>query len=230
MASMTDKTLSPANASSLGESPLADSVLEETFNRYRARGRGWVGPEQRPRDHRAFGQNTQAQTSPGLGENRRATRVPLRGFDWALMARLESQDGLGRPDAGTQYGGVDNAGPSERDPRLLGSVLNSELKRRHWERPLQVGAVVSNWSGIVGELVANNCPVESFENGRLVVRATSSAWAQQLRLLLPEVMGRITEVVGAGVVETVVVQGPRAPSWKHGIRNSPGRGPRDTYG
>nr|NLD40552.1 DUF721 domain-containing protein [Actinomycetales bacterium] len=27
-----------------------------------------------------------------------------------------------------------------------------------------------------------------------------------------------------------VVLGPKAPSWKHGIRSVPGRGPRDTYG
>ena len=31
-------------------------------------------------------------------------------------------------------------------------------------------------------------------------------------------------------VSDIVVKAPGAPSWKHGSRSVPGRGPRDTYG
>jgi predicted nucleic acid-binding Zn ribbon protein len=34
---------------------------------------------------------------------------------------------------------------------------------------------------------------------------------------------------GAGIVD-ITVKAPGAPSWKHGPRSVPGRGPRDTYG
>ena len=35
---------------------------------------------------------------------------------------------------------------------------------------------------------------------------------------------------GADVISEIQVLGPTAPSWKHGLRSTPGRGPRDTYG
>jgi predicted nucleic acid-binding Zn ribbon protein len=65
----------------------------------------------------------------------------------------------------------------------------------------------------------------------LTVRADSTAWATQLRLLLPQVQRRLDEEVGEGVVTKVVVLAPTAPSWRRGPRSAPGGvGPRDTYG
>ena len=122
------------------------------------------------------------------------------------------------------------ARPSWWDPQPLGDVLEVETKRRGWQRSLTVGEVTGNWENIVGPQVAENCPIESFEGGTLVARATSTAWAQQLQLLLPLIHKRIDEMVGPGVVEKVLVYPPAAPSWKKGRRAVQGRGPRDTYG
>jgi len=63
-----------------------------------------------------------------------------------------------------------------------------------------------------------------------VVRASSTAWATQVRLLQGSLRARIGEVVGADVVREITVLGPAGPSWKHGLRSVRGRGPRDTYG
>jgi predicted nucleic acid-binding Zn ribbon protein len=41
---------------------------------------------------------------------------------------------------------------------------------------------------------------------------------------------RIADEIGPEIVKIVEVLGPRAPSWKHGVRSVKGRGPRDTYG
>ena len=38
------------------------------------------------------------------------------------------------------------------------------------------------------------------------------------------------EGLGGVKVNWVKVAGPSAPSWRHGNRHVPGRGPRDTYG
>jgi predicted nucleic acid-binding Zn ribbon protein len=71
----------------------------------------------------------------------------------------------------------------------------------------------------------------SFEDGVLTVRAESTAWATQVRLLVPTLLRRLAEEVGEGTVGKVVVHGPTAPSWRRGIRVAPGsQGPRDTYG
>ncbi len=90
---------------------------------------------------------------------------------------------------------------------------------------------MGRWPRLVGpEIAAHSEPV-SFELGRLVVRADSTAWATQLRLLLSSILGRIESDVGEGVVTEIRVVGPGAPTWSRGPRRvSDGRGPRDTYG
>ena len=62
------------------------------------------------------------------------------------------------------------------------------------------------------------------------MRADSTAWATQVRLLAPTLLRRLAEELGEGVVERVAVGGPVGPSWRKGLRRVPGRGPRDTYG
>ncbi len=157
----------------------------------------------------------------------------------ASGARELPRQALGRKGGGKEAGwssppGVartkTGARPSWWDPQPLADVLVAETKRRGWQRSLTVGEVTGNWEKIVGPQVAANCPIESFEEGTLVARATSTAWAQQLRLLLPLIHKRIDEMVGAGVVEKVLVYPPAGPSWKKGRRTVQGRGPRDTYG
>lgn len=122
-------------------------------------------------------------------------------------------------------------GPSRRDPQTLGGLTSRVLAEHGWTRPVAVAGVVSRWPEIVGPAVADHCVVESFTDGDLVVRADSTAWATQLRLLLPQIERRLTEEVGEGAVTTIDVRGPGGPTWKHGRwKVHGGRGPRDTYG
>ncbi|MCW1087774.1 DciA family protein, partial [Streptococcus anginosus] len=79
---------------------------------------------------------------------------------------------------------------------------------------IQIASVSNRWPEIVGPNIAEHTHIESFEGKKIVVRCTSTAWAKQLQLLLPRILRRISEVVGSGVVEQVVVLGPVAPSWK----------------
>ena len=72
--------------------------------------------------------------------------------------------------------------------------------------------------------------VVAFEGTVLTVRAVSTVWATQMRLLGSTVLRRIEDEVGAGVVTEIVVRGPGGPSWRKGPLPAGGRGPRDTYG
>ena len=85
-------------------------------------------------------------------------------------------------------------------------------------------------SGVRTDDLAAHVVPESFDDGRLLLRAESTAWATQVRLLLPQLRRTIDRAVGAGVVADISVVGPQAPSWKAGPRRVAGRGPRDTYG
>ncbi|NDB18066.1 MAG: DUF721 domain-containing protein [Actinobacteria bacterium] len=65
---------------------------------------------------------------------------------------------------------------------------------------------------------------------QIVLRADSTAWATQMRLLLPALRERIAGELGQGLGLAIRVLAPAAPSWRHGNRHVAGRGPRDTYG
>lgn len=122
------------------------------------------------------------------------------------------------------------SGPDARDPMLLGEQLGRLMDDRGWDVDLAAGSVMGRWAHIVGDEVAAHANPVSFEAGVLTVRAESTAWATQLRLLASVLLGRIEAEVGAGTVTELKVVGPSAPSWSRGPRRVQGRGPRDTYG
>lgn len=118
-----------------------------------------------------------------------------------------------------------------RDPVSLADIAERLMAERGWQEPLAAGGVMGNWEKIVGQQISENCVPESLDNdGLLVVRARTTAWATQMKLLTPKLLRRIEEEVGPDVVVEVRVLGPAGPSWGKGKRRVKGPGPRDTYG
>lgn len=123
------------------------------------------------------------------------------------------------------------AHPDARDPQPVGNSIDRLVAERGWTAPVAVGGVMGRWDAVVGAEIAAHCRPETFEDGVLSVRADSTAWATQVRLLTPTLLRRLAEEVGEGVVSRVVVRGPSGPTWRRGPRVAPGsQGPRDTYG
>lgn len=118
-----------------------------------------------------------------------------------------------------------------RDPQLLGDQIGRFVAERGWAAEVAVGSVIGRWPAIVGPEVAAHCHPTDFADGVLTVRADSTAWATQLRLLESSLMGRLAQDVGEGTVTELRIVGPSAPPWSRGRhRVQDGRGPRDTYG
>ena len=131
-----------------------------------------------------------------------------------------------RRPLGQSYSSAD----SGRDPSLLGDQMDRLLVDRGWKVDVAVGAVMGRWAAIVGADVAEHCKPVTFGDGVLTVRADSTAWATQLRLMSSSILGRLETEVGKDTVTELRVQGPGAPSWTRGLRKATGPGPRDTYG
>ncbi|NUL44780.1 DUF721 domain-containing protein [Cellulosimicrobium funkei] len=121
-------------------------------------------------------------------------------------------------------------GPDARDPRMVGDVFGRLVTERGWSSPVAVGSVLSRWDELVGADIGLHCRPESFENAVVTVRCDSTAWATQLKLLTPALLQRFEQALGPGIVTSLRVAGPSAPSWRKGPRVVKGRGPRDTYG
>lgn len=88
---------------------------------------------------------------------------------------------------------------------------------------------MARWEDIAGPELAAHVVAESFQDGVLLLRADSTAWATQMRLLLPSVRRAIDAAVGKNVVADIRIVGPEPPRTR-GAWRVPGRGPRDTYG
>ena len=179
---------------------------------------------------------TRAQDAPGR-EEPEETDDPLHAAREALARarRIAREKGLrpGSPAGAGRRRAAGQAPPEQRDrrePNQVGAEIDRLVASRGWDSEVQVGAVIGRWPAIVGETVAEQVEVVAFEGTVLTVRARSTSWATQMRLLSSTVLARIEGEVGAGVVTEIVVHGPAGPSWRKGPLSARGRGPRDTYG
>ncbi|MGC1207516.1 MAG: DciA family protein [Ornithinimicrobium sp.] len=148
-----------------------------------------------------------------------------RGYRPGQAGRVPgTASGLGRKR------GLDPQAQSRRDPAALGDEVQALIAGRGWDADVQVGSVVGRWPVIVGDQVASHVEPVSFEGTVLTVRADSTAWATQMKLLTHSILTRIETEVGTDIVTDIVVHAPGGPSWRKGPLRAPGRGPRDTYG
>lgn len=146
-----------------------------------------------------------------------------------------------KPDSGSRGKGIlrQKGMPTGKDGRRLprrdtmegiGSVLNTEIKKRGWRKEIAGGWVISHWADLVGERIASHTRVEMVKDKSVFITCDSTAWATNLRMMQRQILQSIAEQVGADVIAELKIFGPKAPSWRHGPLHVKGRGPRDTYG
>lgn len=119
---------------------------------------------------------------------------------------------------------------SGRDPVTANTALGAMLRRMGWTEQIEVASVTARWRDVIGDQIADRCEPVSFEDGVLILRTTSSAWATQLTLMQGQVRHRLNEEFGREIVKELRFIGPSDRTWVKGPRRVKGRGPRDTYG
>ena len=128
---------------------------------------------------------------------------------------------------------VEIESPEERsgEPEPLKKIMDELVVNKDWHKGLAEGNLFANWRSIVGAEIAEHAEPITLLDGRLTIRASSTAWATQLRLLAPDLLRQVQSDDAGALVEELLIIGPTAPSWKRGLRSIRGsRGPRDTYG
>lgn len=205
----------PGNTAAHGSAPVAAGAADASCPQ--GRDDAAAGEEQSGRDlaHAALRAARQRATARGAEPGVRRSGPPRRAGDGGQSPRRRRWSGPSGDD---------------RDPQPLGRLVSRMASQLGWNQRLADGRVFGQWSRLVGEEVAEHAQPVSLNDGELTVRASSTAWATQLRLLQRQLLARIAAGVGHGVVTKMRIQGPTAPSWRKGPRHVPGRGPRDTYG
>ena len=117
-----------------------------------------------------------------------------------------------------------------RDPRAMSDNVQALLSRMGWTEHIEVASVTARWREVIGDQIADHCEPVSFDEGALLLRASSSAWATQMQLMSGQVRHRLNEEFGREVVKELRFIGPSDKNWVKGPRRVKGRGPRDTYG
>ncbi|MFF5985860.1 DciA family protein [Prauserella flavalba] len=208
---------------------------DEVVNTPRVGGYAGESPKRDTERNSAAGPNeTGSADSP---QGRDLAHAALQAARERAAARGH-EPGVRRPGAKPALGRAQNprrrrwSGPGvdERDPQPLGRLASRMATQLGWSDRLANGQVFGQWTRLVGEEVAEHAQPVALKEGELTVRASSTAWATQLRLLQRQLLAKIAAGVGHGVVKRMRIQGPTAPSWRKGPRHVPGRGPRDTYG
>lgn len=96
--------------------------------------------------------------------------------------------------------------PGSGAPQQLSSVLDGLLGSGPWRMGLIQGELGRRWEEVVGQpLAAESAPVGLDERGLLTVRASTAAWAAQLRFLKAQVCDNANGILGSGAVRDVRV-------------------------
>jgi predicted nucleic acid-binding Zn ribbon protein len=83
-----------------------------------------------------------------------------------------------------------------RAPRSLAAALGEALERA--EPATLLAAVQSTWLGAVGEAIAREATPVAERSGVVIVACSSSAWAQELDLLGPQILEKIAPKLPTG--------------------------------
>jgi predicted nucleic acid-binding Zn ribbon protein len=90
--------------------------------------------------------------------------------------------------------------PGDGGPRPVGSSLDAVARHLGVVSASALTGIFTAWAELVGESVAAHSVPAALRAGRLTVSVDDPAWATQLRWLAPELVERLVERLGSGVV------------------------------
>jgi predicted nucleic acid-binding Zn ribbon protein len=92
------------------------------------------------------------------------------------------------------------------DPRPLKASLDQVARSLGGPDAERLGGLFAGWADIVGTQLAAHADPLSLADGVLVVGVEDPAWATQLRFLEADLLGRLREALGEGVVTRIEVR------------------------
>ena len=101
----------------------------------------------------------------------------------------------------------------DRGPKPVGASLEHLLGSLN-APPVDVLSVVfSRWAEVVGEDLAQHCRPSAIDGERLVVTASNSTWASEVRWLEKALLDRVAAVAGEHHLTSVFVRVQRPSKW-----------------
>ncbi len=89
----------------------------------------------------------------------------------------------------------------------VGDVLANVMRGMGLEKRLQERRVVEGWAEMVGPDMAKFSQALRVQRGILYLKVQSAAWAQELQFLKPQILARVNERFGSGLVSDIRITG-----------------------
>ena len=111
-------------------------------------------------------------------------------------------------------------------------ILRRFLEQHSLRGPMAGWHAVEDWPAVVGPEVAKRTRAIAFRDRILFVEVSTSVWMNQLTFLKPEILSRLAEAAGPGVVQDIqfVMAGREGPGQRGGSPSRAGRGGRGDAG
>ena len=97
-------------------------------------------------------------------------------------------------------------GDRERDPRPVGESLDRLTRSFGGPSAQSLSTIFAAWSEVVGPSIAEHARPLSLRGATLVVGVREPIWRTQLTYLEGDLLRRLGEVVGVGVVDRIEVR------------------------
>ena len=89
----------------------------------------------------------------------------------------------------------------------VGDVLAGVMRGMGLEKRLQERRVVEGWAELVGPDLARFSEALRVVRGILYLKVQSAAWGQELQFLKPQIIERVNEHFGSGLVTDIRIPG-----------------------
>jgi predicted nucleic acid-binding Zn ribbon protein len=100
------------------------------------------------------------------------------------------------------------AGVRRKYPQQIGGTLQHILARIDGEGHFETMRLMRVWPEVVGELIARRTEISALKFHTAVVKVSGAMWIQELNLMKPQILGRLTEAMGNDAVRDLrFVQG-----------------------
>lgn len=123
--------------------------------------------------------------------------------------------------------------PDGRDPQRLGRAVDEWVRGNGYSDELTVSGLLTRWREVVGPQIADHVSVGEYrsdaDGGTVVLHVDSAGWELQLRYMRDDLLQKITDEIGAGLVTRLDIRGPAVQRVGRGrLRVRTGRrSPRD---
>lgn len=92
---------------------------------------------------------------------------------------------------------------SYKAPTELGKAIEEFFIRFGYENEYLKGRVINEWKDVVGDLIAENCVIKSFDGNILTLKTESSVWKSELFYRKKEIIEKINSRYNKKIVSDI---------------------------